>query len=85
MGKNKQHINILTRRIFECVWFEGTTLTHKVVPLHRILNQIENEFEYIYAIADDMDKVLDLKKGETISFQFTRDNSSSIGILRRSE
>lgn len=53
------------------------------VDLERIINDIENEFEYIYALQDEFDTILDMKKNDIISFQFNRDDAMEKGIIKR--
>lgn len=45
----------------------------------------QNEYEYIYALTDILDSVLDLKVDESIYFQPNRDDKTSKGIIRRFE
>lgn len=43
----------------------------------------QNEYEYMYAIKDEMDRVLDLKVGERLHIKFNRDNPDSDGFIKR--
>jgi len=42
-----------------------------------------NNWEFIYSMQDIIDKVLDLKEGESITFQPNRDDPNSKGIIYR--
>ena len=46
---------------------------------------IVNDYEYIYALRDIINEVLDLKIGESMYFQPNRDNADSKGIILRVE
>ena len=41
------------------------------------------DFEYIYAMQDEIDKILDLKKGEKLPLKFNRDYKDSDGFIKR--
>lgn len=41
------------------------------------------DYEYIYAMAEMIDTILDLKKGENLYFQSDRDDKGSKGIITR--
>jgi spore coat polysaccharide biosynthesis protein SpsF (cytidylyltransferase family) len=43
----------------------------------------KNDFEYIYAIQEEIDKLLDLKVGESMYIQPIRDNNDTKGIILR--
>jgi hypothetical protein len=43
----------------------------------------KTDFEYIYAMQDNLDLILDLKVGEKLSLKFNRDYEDSDGIIKR--
>lgn len=61
----------------------SSDFTSVQLSIDRLLFPKENDFEYIYAINDLLDYVLDLKAGESMYFQCNRDNSESKGIILR--
>lgn len=53
------------------------------ITLSEILQK--QDFELIYALLDDFDKVLDLKEGESMYFTPNRDNKESKAIILRTK
>jgi hypothetical protein len=43
----------------------------------------DNEFEVIYSLQEQIDKVLDLQRGQSMYFQPNRDDNNSKGIITR--
>lgn len=43
----------------------------------------KKDYEYLYSLRDDIDKVLDLKEKESMYFQPNRDNELAKGIICR--
>ncbi len=72
-------------RKFHCVWVECGETYNIEVTLDSIYEKAKNEddFEYNYAMQDDIDTILDLKPKEVIYFQFNRDNKNAKGIISR--
>lgn len=64
---------------------EGDTLNVFNHGLDSLFRDVEDgtEYEYIYAIQDIADKILDLKIGESMYFQPNRDNDLTKGIITR--
>lgn len=52
------------------------------ITLETLLNSKE-DLEYLYAMRDIIDSVLDLKAGESMYFQPNRDDKNSSGIILR--
>jgi hypothetical protein len=55
----------------------------EVTILRLIITDNENNFEFLYAMQDIVDKILDLREGESMIFQPNRDDSNSKGIIYR--
>lgn len=69
-------------RAYKIVIAEGgevNTISHTLEDLL----DISNEFEYRYSILEDMDLVLDLKKGQSMYFKPNRGNKCAKGIIVR--
>ena len=69
---------------------DGTTMAIKNITIERITRSINasneklrNEYEYVYALIDIIDKVLDLKEGENMYFNPHRDDATQKGLLTR--
>lgn len=58
-----------------------TNVTHTLDEI--MFPKEENAFEYMYALQDIIDKVMDIPSGHAISFQPNRDNNKSLGIIAR--
>lgn len=82
---------ITSNRLYRAVWFETELIDLKSLSLEDIFEDVDNliteaqqsNFEWQYAIQDKIDNVLDMKKDETIYFQFNRDDENTKGILKR--
>lgn len=79
-----------SNRKFMFLWIENEESVKRIRTLNKMLDKIaegytKNDWEWEYALYDDFDKLLDLKKGEVIPFQFNRDNKLSQGIIKRLE
>lgn len=70
-------------RIYLIAYIEDDIATTDTISLERILMEQENEFEYIYALNENIDSILDLKAGERFQMNFNRDNSDSAGFIKR--
>jgi hypothetical protein len=74
-----------SKRTFVCVWCEAPdydvqTIT---VPFERLIQKdTDDTYEYIYAMQDELDKILDMKVGDQLSFSFCRDHASLGSITR---
>tara|TARA_R100000995_G_scaffold84922_1_gene65899 strand:+ start:21375 stop:21626 length:252 start_codon:yes stop_codon:yes gene_type:complete len=45
----------------------------------------EDDYEYMYAIQEQIDKLLDMKKNERIAFEFNRNDNSEPGYIIRTK
>lgn len=76
-----------SKRTYEVVMVEGGGEFNRiaVLPIGRILKPREQgkDWEYIYALNDIIDKILDLKDGQSMYFQPNRDNYDTKGIILR--
>jgi len=63
----------------------GKTCTVAGLVVERFTKKTElgADFEYIYSLQEDLDKVLDLKINESLLFQPNRDDENSKAILTR--
>ena len=64
------------------IFFEGFATSKRTETLEEITNE-KSEFEYHYALQDDIDKILDLNVSEALCFQFNRDDKNSLGAIKR--
>lgn len=55
----------------------------KVIPLERLFINKENDFEYIYALQDIIDDILDLKVNESLFVQMDRGDVRDKGVIIR--
>lgn len=82
-------LNLPTKRAFAIVFIEAdVTASFPCRTLQEILaadnsKNNSNDFEYIYAIQDNIDAVLDLKLGERLMMNFNRDSADSTGFIKR--
>lgn len=77
---------LISKRKFKAVIFEGgsfETVTVKLSDLTKEDDGQGTEYEYIYALQEEGDKLLDLKVGEAMYFQPNRDNDLAKGIIYR--
>jgi hypothetical protein len=74
-------------RIYTIVYLESDfTYSNPCVKLSDIYDDDYKEgkdFEWKYAIQDNIDKVLDLREGERLQMNFNRDNKDSAGFIKR--
>ncbi len=79
---------INSKRMFAVVFIEGeSTYSNPAVKLHEIYPEghvpMGSQWEWHYAIQDNIDEVLDLKPGERLQMNFNRDNADSAGFIKR--
>lgn len=75
-----------TRRLYKLVWIENGDLCDKTANLEHLFTEpsgMGSAFEYIYAVQDEIDTILDLKLGDQLPMQFNRDNPNSKGVIAR--
>lgn len=75
---------INSKREYKLLWDVHGETVEEIVSLDRIVyEENDSEYEYIYALQDDFDVILDLKINEIIPFQFNRDDKRERGIVKR--
>lgn len=77
-----------SRRKYKIAICDNVGLTVEKLTVKSLLREStpnENRYEYIYALQDIADEVLDLKTGESMVFQPNRDDPNSKGIILRIE
>lgn len=74
---------INSKRTFLCTWIEGSDTTNERLNLSDIFKEGKNDWEYLYAIRNNIDIILDLKEGESKPMKFNRDNRDSWGFIKR--
>lgn len=74
-----------SKRTYDLVIHESVDGFHEIkITIDEIMfPKDKNAFEYIYALQDIIDKVLDLPSGKAMYFQPDRDNKEAIGIIAR--
>ena len=78
-----RHINAIdSKRLFKIVGVEnGETFT---IPMDVSINYLINhDFEWIYSILEDVDKLLNLNIGEKYSLRSNRDDEHSFMTVTR--
>lgn len=61
---------------------EGEYVGSGEISINEIINHKE-DFEYIFAMQENLDAILDLKVGEKLSLKFNRDYEDSDGFIKR--
>lgn len=76
---------MITKRTYAIAFIEGdSTNSHPAISLSEILREEPtNDYEYYYAIQENLDAVLDLKVGDRLQMNFNRDNEDSAGFIKR--
>lgn len=74
-----------SKRAYELVIHESVDGFYNIkITIDEIMHpKDKNAFEYIYALQEIMDKVLDLPSGKAIYFKPDRDNNDALGIIAR--
>jgi len=74
-----------TKRHYDIQISESGTTTNMGITIEILLglNGNPNDYEFIYALQEIADDVLDLKSGECLYFQPNRDNQLAKGIITR--
>ncbi len=74
-----------SKRTYELIMVEGGGEFNIIrnISIDKILFPSEYDWEYIYALNDLTDKILDLKDGSSLYFQPNRDNYNTKGIILR--
>lgn len=70
-----------SQRMYEIFIIENGEAIKLKLSVESIFQESENE--YMFALQEITDTVLDLKKGESMYFQPNRDNGKSRGIILR--
>lgn len=81
-------MSAISNRIFQIVIVEPGTKGYVFTKEHITFDQLfhnkdKNPFEFIFALQEIADAVLDLKENESMYFQPNRDNNQTKGILLR--
>lgn len=70
-----------SQRVYELFIVENGDSGKLKLTIEMLFTESENE--YIYALQEIIDDILDLKKGKSLYFQPNRDDKESKGILLR--
>lgn len=70
-----------SQRVYELYIVENGEAIKLKLAIEMLFTESENE--YIYALQEITDDILDLKKGKSMYFQPNRDDKESKGILLR--
>lgn len=64
---------------------DNSGISIEFVKVNALFNPIKNaeEYEFIYAMRELVDDILDLKMNEAIYFQSNRDDKTTKGIIHR--
>lgn len=75
---------INSKRKYRVIIVDTDSVSNEVIEINRILKDKKNgEYEFIYALQDEIDKVLDLKISRAMYFNPCRDNKRVKGIIQR--
>jgi len=76
-----------SKRVYEIVIHEPTDGFHQFkLSIDEIMfPNDKNPFEYIYALQEITDTILDLQRGKSMVFRPNRDNDTELGIIARVE
>ena len=79
----KKEIN--SKREWKLIIVCDTDVVQVTVDLETIYEKTdqEDDYEYNYAIQDEIDKLLDMKVNDKIFFQFNRSDESEPGLIVR--
>lgn len=72
-----------SKRTFAVSFTEYGNFTNEKITIQEIAETSKGDFEWIYAMQDSIDDILDLKVNQTILFDFNRDNKLATGFIRR--
>ncbi len=70
-------------RKYNIVGFEYGEVINETLTLFQLLKPYKDGFEYIYAVQEETDNILDLKVNETINISLNRDNKDCKGVICR--
>jgi len=73
-----------SKREFMISFIEGESFVNVKTDLINLIDAKE-EYEFQFAIHEEIDSVLDLKPGESFVMSFNRDNNSNIGTIKRTK
>jgi hypothetical protein len=73
----------LTKRRYYIAVAESDGFETQCLSLNYLFTHRDNDYEYVYAIQEMADELLDLKIGESIYFKPNRDNELAKGIIIR--
>lgn len=79
----KRQINVNSSRKYNVFVSEGGETKEINIEVNGILSPAEDAYEFMYALNDQLDKVLDLRKGDAMYFRPIRDNKATKGIITR--
>ena len=72
-----------SNRIYLVAFIEGENVVAERIYFYRLFEEIENEYEYMCAIRENIDSILNLKIGDRFNMHFNRDNGDSFGSIKR--
>lgn len=62
---------------------QGSVEHRTTLEFSDLLRNKKNDYEYIYALQEEFDKILDMKEGDSLYFHPNRDDKNSKGIIIR--
>lgn len=72
-----------TKRHYQIALCEGSKIALMGIEAGLIIQPKEHDYEYIYALNEMLDEILDLKVGDSLYFKHNRDNKDSKAIILR--
>lgn len=73
---------INSNRKFKVACVSSDDISVDTITLHDLI-EAKDGYEWQYSLLDILDRVLDLKQYENMTFNYNRDNSNSLGIILR--
>ena len=79
----KTEFNNMSKREYLLIYVEQGNKVQKVLTLKDLLLLKENDFEYIYSLAEEIDNILDLEVNENFYILGSRGDRNSKGVITR--
>lgn len=75
----------MSKRKYHVVGFDRSTVINTTVTAHELLavETTKDPYEYLNALSEDDDAILDLHVGQCLYVRLNRDSPEAIGVIRR--
>ena len=75
--------NLNSSRKYTIIGFEDGGIINETISLFTLLKPHRDGYEYIYALQEETDDILDLKVNQTMYVSLNRDNVNFKGVICR--